>query len=415
MLESWENYSTIFGIVMLQGVNMRLPVPWLRDMVDEFINQYQYFCQYRSKLAGRTPQEIETLRANSNVWSTAEVLKTLNKLAEKSGIGEKLEAEFAGKTDAISNSETSADEESNVLTMLGYFGLLGLGRMHCLIGDYEAALRATDPARLAQKGALTALPSVHVDVYYHMGFAYMMCHRYCDAIRSLNALCAYVSRVQSAMAQKAGNSWEALAKTTEQAYAMLAMCLSLSPMLQYVEEGVMAQLREKQGEKMIKMNRMEEKSFDDLFGASCPKFVLAEPDYSELVNRNQDAYLNQLKIFMDEIRLFAGFHELRSQLALYTSISVPKLAKQMGMEDRALRPMLASYKERATAMQWSGEASNLSGTPSRCTDIDFEIGADDVIHVIQTSAKSSSSDSLKRNIIMLEDVTKRIEARALQV
>ncbi|MCO5591683.1 hypothetical protein L7F22_045674 [Adiantum nelumboides] len=82
----------------------------------------------------------------------------------------------------------------------------------------------------------------------------------------------------------------------------MAICLSLC--LQggkLVEENVNSQLREKQGEKMLRMQRNDEAVFDELFSFACPKFItLSPPNYEELVNYNQDAYRLQLKLFLSE-------------------------------------------------------------------------------------------------------------------
>lgn len=53
---------------MLHGVvNMQLPNQWLWDMVDEFVYQFQSFCQYRAKMKNKTEQEIALLRQHDQV------------------------------------------------------------------------------------------------------------------------------------------------------------------------------------------------------------------------------------------------------------------------------------------------------------------------------------------------------------
>lgn len=55
-----------------------------------------------------------------------------------------------------------------------------------------------------------------------------------------------------------------------------------------MEENVNSQLREKQGEKMLRMQRNDEAVFDELFSFACPKFITpSPPNYDELVNYNQ--------------------------------------------------------------------------------------------------------------------------------
>jgi hypothetical protein len=45
--ESWVNYVDLFAVILNQNLNIQLPNGWLWDMVDEFVYQFQSFCQYR--------------------------------------------------------------------------------------------------------------------------------------------------------------------------------------------------------------------------------------------------------------------------------------------------------------------------------------------------------------------------------
>ena len=51
--------------------------------------------------------------------------------------------------------------ESNVLRMLGYFSLIGLQRVHTLVGDYHGALKAIHPLNLFE---------VACNTHHHSGF-----------------------------------------------------------------------------------------------------------------------------------------------------------------------------------------------------------------------------------------------------
>jgi hypothetical protein len=46
-------------------LKLDLPVQWLWDMVDEFVYQFQFFCQYRAKV--KAPEEISVLKSNPDV------------------------------------------------------------------------------------------------------------------------------------------------------------------------------------------------------------------------------------------------------------------------------------------------------------------------------------------------------------
>lgn len=66
-LESWDNYCSLFGVVLHGVVNMQLPNQWLWDMVDEFVYQFQSYCQYRAKLKNKTEEELQLLRTFDQV------------------------------------------------------------------------------------------------------------------------------------------------------------------------------------------------------------------------------------------------------------------------------------------------------------------------------------------------------------
>ena len=66
-MDSWDNYCSLFQIILHGNVNMQLPNPWLWDMIDEFIYQFQSFCQYRAKLKTKSDQELELLRGYAEV------------------------------------------------------------------------------------------------------------------------------------------------------------------------------------------------------------------------------------------------------------------------------------------------------------------------------------------------------------
>jgi len=86
-------------------------------------------------------------------------------------------------------------------------------------------------------------------------------------------------------------------------YALLAICLSLCPHPELVEESVNNQLHENYAEKMLHMQCSDEAMFDELFFYACPKFITpSPPNYGKpLINFNQDAYRLHLKLFLSEV------------------------------------------------------------------------------------------------------------------
>lgn len=154
-------------------------------------------------------------------------------------------------------------------------------------------------------------------------------------------------------------------------YALLAVCLLLCPQVKLVDEMVHAQLREKYGEKMLRMQRYDDEAFsiyDELFSYACPKFITpSAPSFEELVNYNQvtsralfpsfcicsfvflcghmlptfilsqDAYRLQLKLFLYEVRQQQLLSALRTFLKVYSTISLSKLSNYMEVDEPTLR------------------------------------------------------------------------------
>ena len=71
-------------------VPLELPPHWLWDIIDEFIYQFQTFCQFRANLEDRTDAEIEMLKEKPAMWNVHSVLNILHSLIEKSQIQEQL-------------------------------------------------------------------------------------------------------------------------------------------------------------------------------------------------------------------------------------------------------------------------------------------------------------------------------------
>ena len=379
---SWENYCELFGVILQGNVNMQLPNLWLWEMVDEFIYQFQSFCLYRGKLSLKTPEEIEALKGAPAVWSVLGVVNYLQALADASGVVRILAAERGGEA-GFSAKEGYDYHSSNVLRVLGYFSLVGLARVHCLLGDYAGCLGALDAIDLDQPGLFTKVPGAHVTTLYYVGFAYLMARRYTDAIRSFNATLVYIARHKAAHSRAAG--YELMLKKQEQMFALLAAAVALCPQHKLLEDGVKSMLADKYSEKMVKMSGGDEGVYDELFSFACPKFITAcPPNFDEpLASHSQEAYRLQLRLFLAEVRAAALLPLVRSFLKLYTTIPVAKLAALMDFEEAALRQTLLAMKSKATVKEWRGGASARDGQWVPTGDVDFFVDGD-MVHVVDS-------------------------------
>ena len=404
---SWENYSELFGVILQGNVNMQLPNLWLWEMVDEYIYQcahlhsaekahavllahltsstasrFQSFCQFRGKLAMKTAEELEALRGAPAVWNVLGVANYLQALVDASGVVRILEQERETGSSNFSAKEGYDYHTSNVLRVLGYFSLVGLARVHSLLGDYGGSLAKLDPLDLDAAGLFTKVAGAHVTTLYTVGFAHLMSRRYTDAIRSFNAALVYVARHKAVMRTPA---YEQVLKKAEQMYALLGTAIVLCPQYKLLDETVKNALQEKYAEKMVKMSMGDEGIFDELFSYACPKFILAvPPNYDDPgANHGQEAYRLQLRMFLAEARSMAAMTNLRSYLKLYTTIPVTKLATLMDYEEGALRQLLLFTKRKANCKEWRGGATQLDGSWVATGDVDFFVDGD-VVHVVDS-------------------------------
>lgn len=402
--ESWTNYCDLFSVVLHGVVNMQLPNQWLWDMVDEFVYQFQSFCQYRAKLKNKTEDELQQLKQFDKAWNVYGVLNYLQALVEKSMITQILEREKEGLEQFTATDGYDYEGGSNVLKMLGYYSMVGLLRIHCLLGDYHTGLKCLAPIDLNQQGVYTIVIGSHISTIYHYGFANLMMRRYVEAIREFNKILLYILKYKQY--HQKSPQYDQILKKNEQMYALLAVCLSLCPQNKLIDENVSTQLKEKYGDKMTKMQRYDDEAYaayDELFSYACPKFITPSPPVLDqpLTNYNQDAYRLQLKLFLYEVKQQQLLSGIRSYLKLYSTITISKLAQYMEVDEATLRSILMTYKHKMHAVDSDGKIVSSA-------DFDFYI-VEDIIHVVESKPAKRHGDYFLRQILKFEEMIGELE------
>ncbi len=168
-IESWANYCDIFNLLLSadEPIELELPNQWIWDIIDECIYQFQAFCQFRSRVKNKSEEELRVLKEAPHVWSVHKVLYYLHALVDKSCI----RAHLAGEPDE------SPFVKSPLYKMMGYFSLIGLLRVHCLLADYRLALKTIEGIDLAKKGLFTRVTACHISTFYYVGWAHLMMRR----------------------------------------------------------------------------------------------------------------------------------------------------------------------------------------------------------------------------------------------
>ncbi|CAI5464155.1 unnamed protein product [Closterium sp. Yama58-4] len=404
--ESWENYCSLFQVVLLGNLNVQLPNAWLWDMVDEFIYQFQSFCHFRARVKSRTDEENAALKQCGNVWNVYGVLNYLHALVAKSNILAILDDDSDGGAAAMFLATEGYDMTgaggSNVERVLGYLSLVGLLRVHCLLGDYHTGLVKLSPIDVGRPGVFQRITGCHITAMYYYGFASLMLRRYVDAIRAFNQVLLTLSKAKQY--HESLPQYDQILKKTEQMYALLAICLSLCPNGKLLEESVNGQLREKFSDKIQRMQRGDEAVFDELFSFACPKFVTPAPpveDGGEPVNYNQDAYRLQLKLFLADVRSQLALPGLRSALSLYSAISLPRLSTFLDVSETTLRTALITLRHKNTVVEADG-----SVLPN--AELDFYID-DDLVQVVDRKTTRRFGDYFIKHILKFDELAGQLE------
>uniref|UniRef100_A0A2K6C4C2 Eukaryotic translation initiation factor 3 subunit L n=1 Tax=Macaca nemestrina TaxID=9545 RepID=A0A2K6C4C2_MACNE len=301
------------------------------------------FSQYCCKTAKKSEEEIDFVCSNPKIWNVHSVLNVLHCLLEV--------------------YTSRGDPESVAGGMLGYFSLVGLLRLHSLLGDYYQAIKVLENIELNQKIMYSCVLECQVTTYYYVGFAYLMMHCYQDAIQVFANILLYIQRTKS-MFQRTTNKDEMINKQNDQMHALLAIALMMYPM--HIDEGIHLQLQEKYGDKLLRMQKGDPQVYEELFSYSCPKFLFpVVPNYDNVhPNYHKQPFLQQLKVFSSEVQQqLAGFLDLTEQ---------------------ELRIQLLVFKHKMQNLVWTSSISALDA-------VDFYI-VKDMIHIIDTKVAKHYGD-----------------------
>ncbi|RPD65447.1 hypothetical protein L226DRAFT_530970 [Lentinus tigrinus ALCF2SS1-7] len=389
---SYENSCELFNYLLNSDgpVPLELPEQWLWDIIDEFIYQFQSFCVWRSKVKSKTEEELSLLADANQVWSSYSVLNVLYSLIQKSKINEHLVALQEGKS-AEEIAEIVGEYGTRPLyKLLGYFSIIGLLRVHSLLGDFTLALKVMENVELNQKSPFTRVTACHVTTYYYVGFCYIMLRRYPDAIRAFVSILNFILRMRQYHTRS--YQYDQINKTADRMYALFAICNALSPTR--VDDNISNIVKERYGEQFSKMSRGEEgiPAFEELFLYACPKFISANPppyDDADLLaayveDHPVEPAQRHLSLFLSEVRAQAPVPTLRSFLKLYTSLDAKKLAGFLDADEEEMVQQLMVMKQSSRSVSRVDEKGLLDGQMISTSDLDFVIN-DNMVHIAEST------------------------------
>nr|KAG5713471.1 hypothetical protein BaRGS_025019 [Batillaria attramentaria] len=403
--ESYYNYCNLFNYILNADgpVPLELPNQWLWDIIDEFIYQFQSFSMYRSKVNKKSEDEIEVLRTNPKIWNVHSVLNVLHSLVEKSNINRQLEVYAnGGDPDSVSGEFG----QNSLYKMLGYFSLIGLLRLHSLLGDYYQALKVLENIDFNKKNLYSRVPTCQITTFYYVGFAYMMMRRYQDAIRTFSNILLYIQRTKQ-MFQNRTQLYDQISKNNDKMYTLLAICLVLHPMR--IDESVHSHLREKYADKMLRMQKCDLQEFEQCFSFACPKFLSpVPPNYDAMAeNFHKEPFRLQLRVFLEEVQQQIQIPTIRSYLKLYTTLPISKLAIFMDEPEDRLRTQLMCFKHKMKNLVWMKGTSGLEGEFQSASEVDFYVDGN-MIHIADTKVARRYGDFFIRQIHKFDEITRNL-------
>lgn len=394
-LQSYSNYCNLFNFFLNSKgpVDVELPSYWAWDIIDEFIYQFNNYCIFRNKIIKKNhSNERKLLKDNLDAWAPYSVLNVLYSLSGKSKISEQLAAIKQGQDP---NSVAGEYGSKPLYKTLGYFSIIGLLRVHTLLGDFSLALQTMEGIQLNKKAFFARVATAHYTTYYYVGFCYMMLRRYADAIKAFSHILLFISRTKNI---NRSAQFDAVTKKSDQMYALLAMCVALNPTR--LDDVIHATLREKYGEQLYKMQRGGADAlpiFEELFAFASPKFVSPNvPDFENPAMNVSPARYHS-KVFMQDVTNTITAPSLKNYLNLYASMDISKLAKFLETNPDEVRAVLVNFKQKNRQLKWN-DGDILEGSYSIVSDIDISL-ENDIIHVSEIKNSRKYADWFLRNTL----------------
>lgn len=402
---SFNNYQALFSLFLSpeEPVDLNLPNQWLWDIIDEFVYQFQSFCQFKSSVNKRTKEEIEDLKhMGDQQWNLYPVLNILYSLVNQSQVDKQLKAANDGED--ISASLTAFGRHP-LYFRLGYFALIGLCRLHVLLGDYYQALKTIENLQFNAKEIYNTVPTCSIALHYYVGFCYMMSRRYQETVQLFVNCLIFIQRTRGIQYQQQQKTWQydIISKTADQMYNLLAICLILQP--QRIDESIQSQLNEKFSEKMNRMARGELTDFETAFQMGCPKFLFPiVPDYQNTTNFSKEPTALQCRVFMEEVQQQITIPILRGYLKLYTTMPLSKLASFVELKEEDLISGLLSFKHKMCDVSKSDSAIS---EDDNTTDLDFYVDKE-MINVADTKVARRYGEYFVKHIQKLMELNKTL-------
>lgn len=366
-IEGWQVYRELFDEI-LEASNFYLLPCWIFDIMNEFVYQFQGFCQSRTAVYA-SARKMGILQPDGSVSeSEGFQYKTLFenfKLLQETDAWDV--AEIYSYFHRLGSLGWKADAPAAFL-YLSAFTSVAQSRLECILGDYTSCLKALEPlsthagrkdpkdenSTLAQ--LVSGVLGARVSVAYHAGISFLMLRRYKDAIRTLNDICAYLERGLKTGLFRGGKGQDQYNKQFNRMASILAILNHICPTQGMIDEPVMKKIQDEFSSKIEGASNYEE------FFQS-PKFISTDPKTGN--------HRHQVTLFLKEMDRKSAGRKLRSYLKLYTSLPVEKLAKFYDLSVEEFMPLLFAYKHQMYQLECDESDPYSGGSLKSALDINY--------------------------------------------
>ena len=412
-IDGWQVYRELFE-EMLESTSFFVLPSWIFDILNEFIYQFQGFCQVRTALyatarkqglvgadgsllpaQGNHPsnliENLAVLKNSTDAWDIESVYAYLSRLGKLGW-----------------PKEGSSSKISPAATYLSICVAVSRSRLECLLGDYVESLKALSPLTkhaefVIEKednptvtDVLNSVLGARISVAYHAGVSLLMLRRHKDAIKTIGDMCTVMQRGFKTGQLRKLPGMDQFNKQYDRMLALLAILQHVCPTQGILDDNLARVIREKHGSRLEAAS-----SYEDWFQS--PKFVSVDP--------NVPVFRQQVQHFLQEMDPAMSNLQLRSYLKLYTSLPVEKLAKFHDKSVEDFLPHLLSFKLRTRQMERApGDESYLEGSWKIALDIHYYMTGS-MVHIDEAEKQRRFENYFVAQIAQVGEVCK--DARAM--
>ena len=255
--------------------------------------------------------------------------------------------------------------------------MIGLSRIHCLLGDYYLALKSLSNIDLNKKGLHSKVVACYVTAFYYVGFCYFMLKRYLDASKSFSHILTYIARTKQYQTNKNHYyQFISINKKVEQMYALLSVSQFLAPTR--LDEQISNNLRDNYGHYTTELENNSgdalQQIYEQIFNFASPKFVNPTfPDYALMLEQGLKDVSRQMSqaqcsIFVNQMLSDHQVTRIKNYLKLYTTMPIEKLTNFINNELSSSRNNKQSSPTTKPTSATSGEEEEGDKKDSKLVD-----------------------------------------------